>query len=361
MKVLFISRATLFKVAGGDTVQMENTARELRSLGVEVAIELCNNKHIDYSIYQLIHFFNIIRPADILYHIDKSKLPFVVSPIYVEYDAPAKNANAGMRQNLLSLLGKHFREYVKTIARAIKNKERIMSTRYLFLGHRRSIRDILSRCSYLLPNSQSEYRRLKRDFGNAGAYQIVPNAIDTALFNAAGACPEQEENTVLCIARFEPRKNQLRIIQALNGTPYKVLFAGDTAPNHGAYYNACRAAAADNISFMGYTGQEKIAALYRRHRVHILASWFETTGLSSLEAIACGCNIVISKKGDTKEYFGKHAFYCDPGNTASIKEAVDKAMAARTNKEFMEEIRAHYNWAVTARETYHVYQKVISA
>ncbi len=362
MRVLFISRATLFNVRGGDTVQMENTARALRSLGIEVVIELCNNKHIDYSIYELIHFFNIIRPADILYHIYKSKLPFVVSPIYVEYDAAAKDAKSGWAQSLLALLGKHFREYVKTIARAVKNKERIMSLRYLFLGHRRSIRGILSRCSYLLPNSQSEYSRLKRDFNNAGAYRIVPNAIDTTLFHiASDECLEKEENTVLCVARFEPRKNQLRVIQALNGTPYKVLFAGDTAPNHSAYYQACRAAAAEHISFIEHVGQEKIAALYRRHKVHILASWFETTGLSSLEAIACGCNVVISKNGDTEEYFGTHAFYCDPGNTASIRAAVDRAMAARTNREFMEEINAHYNWEVTARETYNVYQKVIRA
>ena len=37
-------------------------------------IKLTNEK-IDYSKYDLLHFFNITRPADILYHLEKSSLP----------------------------------------------------------------------------------------------------------------------------------------------------------------------------------------------------------------------------------------------------------------------------------------------
>ena len=70
MKVLFISRATLFKDKGGDTVQLVNTADQLKELGVEVDIKL-GDRRIDYEQYDLIHFFNIIRPADILYHIER--------------------------------------------------------------------------------------------------------------------------------------------------------------------------------------------------------------------------------------------------------------------------------------------------
>ena len=71
MKVLFISRATLYKDKGGDTIQIVNTARYLEKLGVEVTIRL-SNEAIDYSKFDLIHFFNIIRPADILLHMERS-------------------------------------------------------------------------------------------------------------------------------------------------------------------------------------------------------------------------------------------------------------------------------------------------
>ena len=59
VKVAFISRDTLYKDPGGDTVQIENTVRSLRELGVEVDVLLASTK-IDYSRYDLLHFFNII-------------------------------------------------------------------------------------------------------------------------------------------------------------------------------------------------------------------------------------------------------------------------------------------------------------
>jgi len=359
MKILFIVRATLNAVKGGDTVQVNNTAGQLRKLGIDVDIELCSNEQISYRQYQLIHFFNIIRPADILYHIDKSKLPFVVSPIYVEYDK--LQGQQGIQHKLVGMLGKYTMEYAKTIARSLTNNERIVSKKYLLLRHKRSIAYILRRCSHLLPNSQSEYSRLKRDFPFAGTYTVIPNAIDAAIFNNTAAFSVREEGSVLCVARFEPRKNQLNVIKALAHTAYKVTFVGNIAPNHHAYYAACRAAAGPGISFIEFTDAETLAGLYRRHKVHILASWFETTGLSTLEAASCGCNIVISRNGDTEEYFGNHAIYCDPSDINDIKNAVSKAMSADADNNLERKITEQYTWAVTARKTAEVYKNIMSA
>ena len=95
MKILFISRSTLFKDKGGDTIQVQNTAEYLRKINVDVDIRLCDEHNIDYSQYHLIHFFNIIRPADILRHIERSKKPYVVSTIYVDYSEYEKRARGG--------------------------------------------------------------------------------------------------------------------------------------------------------------------------------------------------------------------------------------------------------------------------
>src|SRR5450432_1736370 len=94
MKILFISRSTLFKDKGGDSIQIIQTANELRKLGVEVDIRL-TNESIDYSNYDLIHFFNIIRPADILPHLSRFRKPYAVSTIYVDYSEYEKKARSG--------------------------------------------------------------------------------------------------------------------------------------------------------------------------------------------------------------------------------------------------------------------------
>ena len=159
MKILFISRATLYTVRGGDTIQVINTAKYLVKLGIEVDIKLCNEK-IDYTGYDLIHFFNIIRPADILNHIRNSGKPYVISPIFVDYGEFEKNNRKGFTGFIGSLLSPDQMEYIKVIARLIVNGEKIISPSYLLLGHKKAIREILQKASKLLPNSNNEYIRL---------------------------------------------------------------------------------------------------------------------------------------------------------------------------------------------------------
>lgn len=356
MRVLFISRATLFSTRGGDTIQMEKTAAALKSWDIDVEIATANQKDIDYSSFELIHFFNLIRPADILYHIRKSKLPYVVSPIYVKYDQMGKKNNAFSVQGFLSLFPASFQEYAKCIARSLLNQEKIVSPEYLFMGHRRSIQYILDRCKLILPNSQSEALRLQSEFQYTGGVCIIPNAVDTEIFYPQ---PEIHPNpkAILCVARFEPRKNQLNVIKALSHTEFTLTLVGDVAPNHQAYYQQCRKIAGDNVRFVDFVAHEKLAALYRTHKVHVLVSWFETTGLSSLEAAACGCNIVVSQYGDTRDYFEGYAWFGDPDDPDHILQTIKEA--ASSEKNFAPYFLKNYNWHKAAQQTAEAYKMAI--
>ena len=53
MKVVFITRSTLYTVKGGDTIQVMKTAEALQKAGVAVDIRLCDEKNIDYSNHYL--------------------------------------------------------------------------------------------------------------------------------------------------------------------------------------------------------------------------------------------------------------------------------------------------------------------
>ena len=358
MKVLFISRATLCKIRGGDTTQVENTAIALRKLGVEVTVACSDNRHINYAAYDLIHFFNLTRPADILYHIDKCSLPFVLSPIYVQYSGAYQNS-ATHWQILASWLGGHSMEYLKSVGRWIKNGEKIMSLKYLFLGHHRSVAQVLRRCQLLLPNSISEQERLKSDFEYSGVHRVIPNGVDQEMFHLTLPLAHKK-NAVLCVARIEPQKNQLQLIKALQNTDYTLTLVGDPAPNHKQYYNACKRAAGKNVQFLGFKDQQVLTTLYRSHKVHVLPSWFETTGLCSLEAAACGSNIVVSNQGDTPAYFKGYATFCDPADPASILQAITHAMEAKLNLAFCRKIEQTYNWDQAAALTYEAYGKIMN-
>jgi glycosyltransferase involved in cell wall biosynthesis len=360
MKVLFLTRATLYKVYGGDTVQIESTAKYLRKLGVAVDIRL-SDEQIEYASYDLIHYFNITRPADLLPHISKSGKPYLISTIFVDYS----DYEALHRKGVISLAGKIVGpdrlEYLKALARWLKNGESIHSFQYLVRGHGGSVRRIARGASALLPNSESEYRRFVARYHTRNNYHVIHNAIDPELFSFT---PEQihtqrDARQIICVSRIEGKKNHLNLIRALNNTEFRLTLIGKPAPNHMKYYEACRRIAADNIRFADFVPLQDLLSWYLRAKVHVLPSWNETCGLSTMEAAYAGCNIVITDKGDTVDYFGDYAWYCNPAEPESICKAVRLAAAAPVAPGLREKIRRQYTWDESARQTLAAYKDVL--
>lgn len=359
MKVLFIARSSLYRNRGGDTIQILKTAEHLAKSGVGVDIRL-TDEEIDYAGYQLLHFFNLTRPADILKHVKASSLPYVVSPVFVEYSESDRQTRKGVAKLFFRIFPEDGIEYFKVIARLLFNGERIVSPSYLLYGQRRSMTRIIRNASMLLPNSENEYKRLQTRFKRSFPYRVIPNAIDPGLFTPAADAPVREDDLVLCAARIEGVKNQLNLIRAVNGSSFRLILIGAPAINQAAYYEECRQAAGPAVSFVNVLSPEELPAYYSRARVHALPSWFETTGLSSLEAAVMGCSIVITDKGDTREYFEDHAFYCDPASPASILEALKRAANGGPSETLQTKILSQYTWQHTARKTLMAYREVLN-
>jgi glycosyltransferase involved in cell wall biosynthesis len=353
MRVAFITRSTLYTAPGGDTVQVVQTARHLAEIGVDVAIKL-SFETIRYEDFDLLHFFNLTRPADIMYHSQKAKKPFVVSTILCNYSEYDKYHAKGLRA-LMGLLPANSIDYIKTVGRWLLGKDHLSGKSYLWMGQRKSIQKVLRQAALILPNSLSEYHRIINQYTCNAKFQVVTNGIDPKLFSCDTEL-SRDKDLVLCVARIEGIKNQLNLIQALNNTGFTLMLIGSHAPNQLAYYNQCRAVAADNVRFISHMPQQELVAYYQMAKVHILPSWFETTGLSSIEAAAMGCNIVITDKGDTREYFADDAFYCDPGQPQSILAAVQKASEAKFDEGFRRKILKQFTWQQAAKQTYKAYQ-----
>ena len=299
------------------------------------------------------------RPADILFHITKTNKPVVVSTILVDYTEFDMHHRKGLPGKILRLFPASANEYIKTIARWILKKDSLQSTSYLWKGQNKSIKEILHKASCLLPNSEAEYQKIEELYGVKKKYSVVHNGIDHSLFSDFPGI-KRDDKLILSAARIEGRKNQLNLIKALNHSDYTLLLTGLPAPNQQKYYDECKKIAAKNIIFCGRVPVNVLLDYYRKAKVHVLPSWHETCGLSSLEAAAMGCNIVITEKGFTREYFGDDAFYCDPGDPESIFNAVENAAQSDCNKELQQKILDHYTWQQAAASTLIAYQNSLS-
>ena len=256
-------------------------------------------------------------------------------------------------------------EYLKVIARAILNREFSKGTCiYLLNGHKRLQRKIIKMVDIFLPNSHSEMRRVENDFHLTNLkYVAIPNAVDVNKFDydtvEIASENEKYRDCVLCVSRIEGRKNQLNVVRAAKQLPYKFVFIGKAGANFMKYRKQCEEEGGTNCEFIGPVDHEQLPQFYKLCKVHVLASWMESPGLSSLEAAVMRSNIVVTKKGDTEDYFGDRAFYCDPDNIDSIREAINRAYDTPFVESLEQKIKMEYKWEDTARETLKGYEAII--
>lgn len=357
MKVLFQTRKTLFSAPGGDTTQLLKTKEYLEKMGVEVDITL--ELEPDVSKYDLVHVFNLMRPQELYLQVRNAKRQgkkIALSTIYGPYVEFEKKARRGPLKYISKVLTMNQIDYCKVFARAFLNREFSKGTLiYLLNGHGRLQKKIVNMVDVFLPNSHSEMKRVVDDFSlNDYKYVSVPNAVDIAKFDydKTDIDPDIQEykDCILCVARIEGRKNQLNIIKACKGLPYQLVFIGKAGPNSGKYYHDCLAEDG-NTHFLGQIEHEKLPQYYKVAKVHVLPSWMETPGLSSLEAAIMRTNIVVTKKGDPEDYFGDMAYYCEPDDIESMRKAIIDAYEAEFKEALRQKILNCYKWEDTARET----------
>lgn len=370
MKVLMQGRTNLFTLPGGDTIQLTKTKSELEKLGVEVDISLKFDP--DLSAYDVVHLSNVTRIQETYLQMKNAKKqnkPVVLSTIFWPMDDFEKRGQKGIRKIVGSVFSINEEEKIKALVRYIKDKDsRNKAIESLWkVGYKNMQKYVISKANYFLPNSEMEMEVFSRYFNLIPQnYLVVPNAIDTNIAQNAMQSPSNPKfarykDAVICVGRIETRKNQVALARALDGSNYKVIFVGRPSNNQPKYFEELKKYIDKNKNFIHIDNikNSELYELYKVCRVSALPSWLDTPGLVSLEAAAMGCNLAVSTKGSTKEYFKNYAFYCEPDNISSIRKAVDLAYNSKYNGEFRNLIFRKYSWKNAANMTLEGYKKVL--
>jgi glycosyltransferase involved in cell wall biosynthesis len=220
-------------------------------------------------------------------------------------------------------------------------------------------RYIYQNADVLLPNSHTEYRYLVKRFGIQNDYIAVPNAVDSQFADGDADAFHRKfglRDFVLCVAVVQARKNQARLIQAMDGLGLPLVLIG---PEERRYAKRCRALASSNTHFLGELRGEDLRNAYAAARVHALVSFYETPGLSSLEAAIADNVLVVSDRGCTREYFQDEAFYCDPNSVDSIRAALQKTLRVTPDQSLKLRVLDNYSWDKTAKKTFEGYERAI--
>lgn len=369
MRVLMQIRQNAYSLKGGDTIQMEKTREELIKLGYNVDISL--DLHPDLSEYDVVHLFNITRVQETFIQVQnavKQGKPIVLSTIYWPNNEFEKfNGGLGLRGILGKLLTIDQMESVKALAKALALGQRDEGTRYLIThSYQKMQKYILEYTNVFLPNAQEEMRQIELNLGyyaKPNCVIVVPNAIDINAMQKAAQNDKTNsyrkyKDWLICVGRIDPRKNQLKLLEAIEKSNYKLLLVGKCSAGQKNYFHKVmqKIKGNPNIEYLEQVPNDELYQIYRQCKVSVLPSWFETPGLVSLEAASMGCNIVVSEKGTTKDYFGKYAYYCDVMDPSSIRKQIDKAYRKPFDEAFKEKIIQEYTWEKAAQKTAEGYE-----
>lgn len=221
-------------------------------------------------------------------------------------------------------------------------------------------RRLLRLANAVLPNSRAEAAQLRRYFGvDPARMHVVPNGVDPA-WVVGPARGWEERAGVLCVGRIEPRKNQLGLIRAVQGTGLRLTLVGKPVPGHEDYFYQCLREGKNVVLYLGALPHRspELARLYRSARVVALASWYETPGLAALEGAIAGANVVVTAFGSAHEYFGPLAHYVYPASTHSIRSAVLRAHEQPPPADLAIDIRRRFSWRRIALALSRVYQQL---
>lgn len=358
LKVLFAVREDLQSWPGGDTVQIQKTAAALEALGVKVTFSA--DPLEDLSGHDCVHLWHLERVHETYIHLlnaRKHQKPILLSPIYWPRGGIPEGASPALAFRLRGML-----EDVKNACRYLRAPSPVRRQAAWLAwrkGWVRCRREVLDSAVILLPNSRSEAQVLARE-APPGKLRVVVNGIDVESCRRArhdGAV--EPRDGVLCVGHFDPRKNQLRLVEALSGETAPLYFIGQARQNHRGYYSKCLRKAGPRMRFLGALESEQVLRWMLKVKVHACPSLFETPGLANLEAAAMGCNLALGDCPPVREYFGPAAFYFPSRDPGAIRSAVADALEAPPPQALAESVLSTYTWEAAARETAEAYREAL--
>ena len=372
MKVLVQTRPGLGGHLTGDVTQVRKTAEALEALGVDVRFS--DSLTPDPDGVDAVHLFSTLQPHYTylrLRHLKSQNVPVVVSTIYWEWEPEELEAESILRlgpmRYRLSRAANWLRPKLPDRLRYRLQKSNLpfeMQAHFYELerhvGTPAMRKYIYDTADVLLPNSEAEYVYLKDRFEVRNDYEVVPNAVDPEFAeHATNAFAEEAglSDFVLCCAVLQIRKNQRQLILAANDLSIPLVLVGSEESRYGAL---CREIAGPTVHFAGELSGAMLQSAFAAARTHALVSFYETPGLASLEAAISGNTIVVSDRGSPREYFGDDAFYCDPADLQSIKEALQRGYEATPNPGLKERVLRDFNWGKTAEATIRGYERAIA-
>jgi glycosyltransferase involved in cell wall biosynthesis len=162
-----------------------------------------------------------------------------------------------------------------------------------------------------------------------------------------------ESSYVLAVGSQTPNKNFEAILEAtqrLADLKVKLVVAGgsDSAVYAGTEIDR------GNVTMTGHVTDSELRALYENAQCFVFPSLYEGFGLPPLEAMHCGCPVIVANRAALPEICGDAVVYCDPQDTDDIARQLRRVLTSASLRAELAEaghLRARtFSWRSAAEQ-----------
>lgn len=137
---------------------------------------------------------------------------------------------------------------------------------------------------------------------------------------------------VLAVSSMNPNKNFesiIKAIQLIKNENIEIVIAGGIDPRvfiKNEKLPEC-------VKHVGYVSDEELRSLYEHASCFVFPSFYEGFGLPPLEAMTCGCPVIVSNVASLPEVCGDAALYCDPYSPKDIADKINLMLNHKSLRE----------------------------
>lgn len=337
MRVLFLTYPRIGLNRGGLQIQIEETARSLSKLGLDVVqYDPWKNQVPDVDIC---HVFSIdCSMVDHVTRAVKLKVPVVVCPVLNIFNSPP----------LLSIV-KQKLSVLPGVYSDLKRAKVMLDAAALVLAANSDERELLTKVFNVEPSK----------------LRIIPNGISMTFRDGDPQLFQEKygtKNFVLNVASIEPRKNQLTLVRAMRGLPYTLVLVGRASPENERYFKQVKAEAGSNVQFVGSLQHDDpmLASCYRAAKLFVMPSFSEVMPLTLNEAAVAGCRILASDQVPIAEAIAPFVRRFRPNDVQAVTRLIDDEMRDQAESAIPQAIRAMPTWDQVGQELLVLYRSLVN-
>lgn len=161
---------------------------------------------------------------------------------------------------------------------------------------------------------------------------------------------------ILYIGNQKPHKNVDVLIKAMNNINSILVINGKPCDRVKSLIEEMRLT--KKIKFIGYVDDEDLPCLYNLADVFVFPSLYEGFGLPPLEAMACGCNTIVSNSTCLPEVVGDNGIFVSNNNVEEYEKCINKVINDKdyNNKEKLIDRAKKFKWENMIEKIKNIYE-----